>query len=115
MAYDVGDPFHFEMEFNPIENWSETISLRGTVVYNNREFAIVKISFRYIEFEGVVHFYDETHERFPDFEDNQAGALDEYLWIDTAVEGFGGFIPNESFFRDDYDADSGEEDDLFQH
>lgn len=108
MAYIVGDPFSYEMEFNPMENWNDTISIKGTVVYYNGEFAIVKISFRYIEFEGVVHDYDETHERFPDFEDDQADASGEYLWIDTAVEGFDGFIPNESFFRDDYSADSGE-------
>lgn len=93
--YTVGNPFYFEMEFNPLENWSETISIKGTVVYNEGEFAIVKISFRYLEFDGVVHSYEETRERFPDFEDGQTNPLDEYLWIQTSVEGFNGFIPND--------------------
>ena len=108
MAYIVGDPFSYEMDFNPMENWNDTISIKGTVVYYDGEFAIVKISSRSIEFEGFAHYYDETHEYFPDFEDNQADNLDEYLWINTAIEGFGGFILNESFSRDENEADSGE-------
>ena len=108
MEYIVGEPFSFEMEFNPMENWNDTISIKGTVVYYDGGLAIVKINSRSIEFEGFVHYYDETHESFPDFEDNQANDLDEYLWINTDVEGFGGFILNESFFRDENEADSGE-------
>lgn len=96
--YSVGSHYHFEMPFNPPGGFDETVSISGKVVYNNGEIAVVRISHRFIEFEGVIHYFEETCERFPDFKPDYVPQWsDEYLWIDLAVEGFGGLIPNHEF------------------
>ena len=96
--YAIGSPFLFEMEMTPFEGWSETISIRGTVVYNDGVLAVVKVSQRNGEFDGVVHSLEETRNRFPGFDDIlKPGELNDYLWVQTDVEGFDGFIPNDEF------------------
>ena len=109
--YTVGSPFHFDMEMDvdPELNQiirqlnggkQDLISINGTVVFNQEEIAVVKVSFRYLEFDGVVHSLEETQARFPDFEPSYVPTrFDEYLWIDTSIEGFDGFIPNDDFYE----------------
>ena len=109
--YTVGLPFHFEMEMdvNPeltriVRHLNggkpDLISIYGTVVFCQEKFAVVKISFRYLEFDGVVHSLKETQARFPSFEPSSTPTrFDEYLWIDTSVEGFDGFIPNDEYYE----------------
>jgi len=94
--YSVGNHYYFEMLFNPPGGFDETINISGTVVFNNGEIAVVRISHRFIEFEGVIHDFKETCERFQDFKPDYVPQWDdEYLWIDMAIEGYGGFIPNQ--------------------
>ena len=98
-TYLVGSPFHFEMEMDidPELNQivrllnggkPDLISVDGTVVFNQKELAVVKVSSRFLEFDGVVHSLAETQARFPGFKPSYVpDQLDEYLWIDTSVEG----------------------------
>lgn len=107
--YTVGSPFHFEMEMDVDPELNQIvrllnsgkpdlISIDGTVVFYQEEFAVVKVSSRFLEFDSVVHTLEETQARFPGFEPSHVpNRIDEYLWIDTSVDGFNGFIPNYKF------------------
>ena len=110
-TYLVGSPFHFEMEMDVDPELNQIvrllnggkpdlISVDGTVVFNQEEFAVVKVSSRFLEFDGVVHSLAETQARFPGFKPSYVpDQLDEYIWIDSSVEGFNGFIPNHEFYE----------------
>lgn len=108
--YPVGSPFHFEMLFNPEEGFEETIDIDGKVVYNDGDYAIVKITRRYIEFDGVIHYFEETCESFPAFKPDYVPKYpDEYLWIDLSRDGFISFIPNSDFDDPEFEEDPEED------
>lgn len=99
--YNVGSPYYFEYTIDPGGALENTISIKGRVVYNDGDYAVVKISSRDIEFEGMVHYLDETLDRFPDFNPDYVpdNEHDEYAWISMSQEGLRVFILNDEFLE----------------
>ena len=103
--YKVGSPYYFEYTLDPGGSFENTISLKGRVVYNDGDYAVVKISSRDIEFEGMVHSLDETLDRFPDFNPDYVpdNEHDEYAWLSMSQEGLRVFILNDEFLEYAYE------------
>lgn len=111
--YAVGSPYHFEMEMEGDPEFDQIvrllnggkpdlISIDGVVVFNQKGIAVVRVKSRFLEFDDVVHSLEETLARFPGYKPSYTPApIEEYLWIDTSIEGFGGFISNNDFYGND--------------
>ena len=107
----IGKDFHFECEMalpdkelmDMVSFLSggepDIISIDGRVAYCDSEFAVIRVHHYFMEFDHYIFSFEETAERFPDFEDKDRTGSEDYLWI-SLKEGF--FVLSDPTF-DDYD------------
>ena len=106
----IGKDFHYECEMDiPDQGFSDMvsfltggepdiISIDGRVVYCNNEFVVIRVHHYFMEFGHYMFSFEETAERFPDFEDKTRTGSEDYLWL-SLEDGF--FTLSDPTFEDD--------------
>lgn len=110
----IGKDFHYECEMvlpdtpfaNALSDMAsylsegepDIISIDGRVVYCDSEFAVIRVHHSFIEFDHYMFSFEETAERFPDFEDKTRTGSEDYLWL-SLEDGF--FTLSDPTFEDD--------------
>ena len=110
----IGKDFHYECEMtlpdSPVGNalteiaeflsdgQPDIISIDGRVVFCDDEIAVVKVLHHFAEFDLYMFSYEETAERFPEFEDKNHVRESFYAWVSLED---GWFISNEPDHMED--------------